>query len=81
MMNYCIFERAIEVPAGSEEFMYDANQKLFALLAAGNIDESGFIQYHGSNRMVTDSKINVLEFSVRINSDFSILVSNTLISY
>ena len=68
MMNYCIFEREMEVPEGSETFMYDANQNLFACIASGDINDSGIILYHGrTNRMMTDSKLDLREFSVSIN--------------
>lgn len=66
----CEFSRTLDVPSGSEGFMYDLNTNRFAVYAAGQLtlfNHQPSYHIHGSsNRFTSSNPIDVREFQVYI---------------
>lgn len=60
----CVFSRTLNVPSGSEQFMYDLNTNRYIAWAVGPV-VNGLPNIH-TNRAISGDRIDIKEFQVTV---------------
>lgn len=62
----CQFSRTLDVPSGSEDFMYDLNTNRYAVYAAGAVVNNlpDYHSFDSKNRMASNNVVDIRKFQV-----------------